>query len=129
MIFEKFTKFEAICLTLCACLFAMILAAPVYADSLSVTVMWTAPTQRTDGSAFNPATELDHYVLIGPNGASAPANTATSFTETVTTNPGDTLNYTIRAVDTDGLASADATASYSYAGKPMPPGGAIISVQ
>ena len=63
-----------------------------------VTLVWTVPTTRTDGSALDQRT-ISHYVIFR-NGEEWDATTATSHE---TTRNG---TYTVQCVLSDGVSSA-----------------------
>ena len=109
----------------------LFVAAPARAQALSsdISLNWTAPSERVDGS---PLGELDAYQLTCDGGISetiaAPATSA-SFTYGLA--PG-TYNCELVAVDPFGNESAPATASFVVSGvdlpAPQPPVNLTITV-
>ena len=99
----------------------MVLAASrVFADSLTVT--WTAPTEREDGTPL-PASEIAGYRLMRWfNGAEQPEVSLASIPSVATLDvqPGKHC-VAMRTVDTDGLESAP-TDQVCRKAKPKAPG-------
>lgn len=95
-------------LILVACLF------PVFAHAATATIVWTAPTAATDGTALTGAQAITSYQVwlstatIPASTATTPTatitGTATTTTQTVTVAPGATLFARVKACNAGGCS-------------------------
>jgi hypothetical protein len=103
-------------------LIMLLCAAPGFAANGNL-LTWSAPTTRTDGSAFNMATEGKEYkVNTVPKGQSV-VTTVIKPKEAVSmdiTSYGGGTRFTIQACDLNGLCSDDSV-QVTKTGKPDKP--------
>jgi hypothetical protein len=96
-------------------LIALMLIVPMPAFAGSATLTWDAPTQYTDGTPLNPATDLSGYVLgwglvsrtsvTYPHSVNVPNPGSATVTYTLTSLPTGTVFFSARAITIDGIAS------------------------
>lgn len=122
-------------------LIALIVLAPLIARAAttSATFAWTAPTTAIDGSALTGAQAITGYqVWVSttsiPDNVSTAATalitgTATTTTQTVTANPGDTIFARVKACNSSGCGTLSNQVSKALPiNLPNPPTSVTITI-